>query len=85
MVDDEIMITGRSFEVYGARTKTAQNLQSGVWGLLKIEDLDLFRETLTRGIGKKKALCGLLTVIPGSKMKNHVGAKRRSFLNCQGK
>lgn len=68
VVDDEIMITGRSFEVLRRKNqKPLRICKAAYGGLLKIEDLDLFRETLTRGIGKKKAFgCGLLTVIPGS-------------------
>ena len=62
----EIMLTGRSFELLRRKNqKPLKICMAAYGGLLRIEDLELFKLALVNGIGKKKAYgCGLLTVIP---------------------
>ena len=64
--DEEIMLTGRSFELLRRKNqKPLKICMAAYGGLLRIEDLELFKLALVNGIGKKKAYgCGLLTVIP---------------------
>lgn len=64
----EVMITGRSFEILKRKNqKPLKICKAAYGGFLTIENLDLFKEALTNGLGKKKAYgFGLLTVIPGS-------------------
>lgn len=66
---DEVMITGRSFEILRRKNKQSVKVCIAAYGgLLTIEDLERFRSALVNGIGKKKAYgCGLLTVIPVKK------------------
>lgn len=65
--DNEVMITSRSFEILKRRNQQPLKVCKAAYeGLLTIENLELFKETLINGIGKKKAYgFGLLTVIPG--------------------
>src|SRR5690554_2599087 len=65
--DDEVIVTGRSFEVLRRKNQKPLKICTAAYsGLLTIENLELFKKALTNGIGKNKAFgCGLLTVIPG--------------------
>ncbi|HHY09204.1 MAG TPA: type I-E CRISPR-associated protein Cas6/Cse3/CasE [Firmicutes bacterium] len=65
--DDEVMITERGFEILKRKNgKQLKICKAAYGGLLKIEDLDLFKAVLINGLGKKKAYgFGLITVIPG--------------------
>lgn len=66
--DDEVKITGRSFEILKRKNqKPLKICKAAYGGFLTIKDLDLFKAVLVNGLGKKKAYgFGLLTVIPGS-------------------
>jgi CRISPR system Cascade subunit CasE len=64
--EDKFMIVEKGFEVLKKHNKAPLKLRKAVYeGELIISDIDAFRLTLTRGIGKKKAYgFGMMTVIP---------------------
>lgn len=67
--ENEFDISQRTRELFikkNKNNKTKINLVGAVFeGILEIKDIDIFKKTLTRGIGKKKAYgFGLLTIIP---------------------
>ncbi|HZK27252.1 MAG TPA: type I-E CRISPR-associated protein Cas6/Cse3/CasE [Thermoclostridium sp.] len=66
-LDDEVMITERSFEILKRPNQKPLKISKAAYGgFLTIEDLELFKAVLVNGLGKKKAYgFGLLTVIPG--------------------
>lgn len=66
--DDDYYISNRSFETLKKSGKKSIQISKVTYeGILKITDIELFREVLTKGLGKKKAYgCGMVTVIPGT-------------------
>lgn len=64
--EDKFIITSRNFENLKKPGKKSLRISKATYeGLLTIENVEIFRETLTRGFGKKKAYgCGMMTVIP---------------------
>lgn len=64
--DDEFYIVGKSYQVLKKQNlKDERFLKVEYEGILTITDLSLFKELLTKGIGRKKAYgCGLMTVMP---------------------
>jgi CRISPR system Cascade subunit CasE len=64
---DQVVITERKFEPLKKRHRDSVKISKVTYeGVLTITDLELFREVLINGLGKKKAYgCGLITVIPG--------------------
>lgn len=66
--DDEFFISKASFETLKKPGKKAIQISKATYeGILTITDIELFREVLIKGLGKKKAYgCGMITVIPGT-------------------
>lgn len=66
--NNEVIVTNKSFELLKRKKQKPLKICKATYeGILKIENLDNFKNCLINGIGKKKAYgCGLLTVIPGS-------------------
>lgn len=63
---DEFIIVNKNFEILKKRGKELKIVSASYEGILKITDLEQFKEALVNGFGKKKAYgFGLLTVIPG--------------------
>lgn len=63
---ENVFIVGRSFEPFIQKNKKTIYLSKVTYeGLLTISDVNVFREALTKGIGKKKAYgFGMMTIIP---------------------
>lgn len=63
----DFFITERGFEVLKKNHEKDLRLSKVTYeGVLSIKDLDVFKNTLTKGFGKKKAYgFGMMTVIPG--------------------
>lgn len=63
---DEFLVTETSFELLRrAKGKNVRVSKATYEGVLTIKDIDLFRDILINGFGKKKAFgCGMMTVIP---------------------
>ena len=66
--DNDFLITNRGFEILKRNNKKELKIcKVDYGGVLKIEDLELFKSALINGLGKKKAFgFGFLTVIPGN-------------------
>lgn len=64
--EDEFYVAGQSYEtLQKTGLKTEKFLKVEYEGVLTITDIEVFRQTLINGFGKKKAYgCGLLTVLP---------------------
>lgn len=65
--DGDFFITERKFEVLKKSRQKNLHLSKVTYeGLLEIGDANIFRETLKKGFGKKKAYgFGMMTIIPG--------------------
>lgn len=64
--EEDVRIVNRGHEMQGKRHESPIALASVTYeGVLKVEQIERFREALTQGMGKKKAYgFGLMTVIP---------------------
>lgn len=64
---DEFYITKRGFEKLKKSNSSNASINKVTYeGKLTVTDVDLFREALKGGIGRKKAYgCGLITIVPG--------------------
>ena len=66
LIPDEYKIVERSWEPLGKQGQKMPRISKATYeGILKVKDKNVFYQTLTEGIGKKKAYgFGLMTVIP---------------------
>ncbi len=64
--DNEFTITERGYEIFKKKNQKPIRFIKVVYeGLLTIDDVDIFKKTLTNGFGKHKAYgFGMMTVIP---------------------
>lgn len=64
--DKEFYIVERGYEnFYKSGQKKIRLVKAVYEGILTVENIDLFKEVLTKGMGKKRAYgFGLMTVIP---------------------